>query len=119
MAKRDDVIMAVVRMCKMWGFSFMPWDNGKVNYDSLPIGTRPPFRYDRQLILMLQHNKLGHKDLAFYSNDNGDLVAVQASQVTETLLNSCEKLGKFYGFSYIRKEKVPNESDAYFFIFMS
>ena len=117
MVKRDDVIMAVIRMCKMWGFNYMPWDNGKVDYDKIPMGIKPPFRYENQLMLMLQHNKLGHKDLVFYSNNNGDLVAVQATHVTETLLKSCDRLGMFYGFSYRRVEKVPHESEAYYFIF--
>ncbi len=117
MVKRDDVIMAVIRMCKMWKFSYMPWDNGKVDYDKIPMGIRPPFRFENSLMLMLQHNKLGHKDLTFYSNSNGDLVAVEASDATETLLNSCSRLGQFYGFPYKKVEKNPHESRSYFFYF--
>lgn len=117
MAKRDDVILAVIRMCKMWGFNCMPWDNGHVNYDDLPLGLKTPFRYENQVMLMLQNTKLGHKDLVFYSNDNGDLVAVKAKDVTETLLNSCSRLNKFYGFPYRKIEEVPRESNTYYFIF--
>lgn len=117
MVKRDDVIQSVIRMCKMWGFNYMPWDNGEVDYGQLPMGIKPPFRFEHSFTLMLQHNKLGHKDLVFYSQSNGDLVAVQAFDATETLLKSCRNLGMFYGFSYKRIEAVPLEKDTYYFIF--
>lgn len=117
MIKRDDVILAVIRMCKMWGFSYMPIDEGAVDYDNIPMGIRHPFRYENQFTLLLQHNKLGHQDLFFYAKSNGDLVAVCASHVTETLLRSCRNLGMFYGFGYSRIEKVPDERDTYYFIF--
>ena len=117
MIKRDDVIMAVVRMCKMWGFNCMSMDNGEVDYDSIPNWIKPPFRFECKLMLLLQHNQLGHKELVFYSNRNGDLVAIKATHVTETLLNSCERLDKFYGFSYCRIERVRGESDSRYFVF--
>lgn len=117
MVKRDDVILAVIRMCKMWGFNYMPMDNGDVDYDRIPMGIKPPFRFEKQFMLMLQHNSLGHQDLVFYSKNNGALVAVMASHVTETLLRSCRNLGMFYGFSYSRIEEVPHERDTFYFIF--
>lgn len=115
--KSNDILNQVISICNMWGFTYMKWDNGAVDYDKLPLGSRTPFRYDRLTSLMLQHNKLGHKDLYFYSKANGELVAVEAHNVTSKLLSTCERMGQFYGFRYQRYERVPRKSDAYFFLF--
>ena len=115
--KSNDIINQVISICKMWGYDYMQMDNGVVNYDRLPLGARTPFRYEKHKSLFLQHNRLGHKDLYFYSNSNDDLVAVEAHNVTSKLLSICERIGQFYGFRYQRYEKVPRESDAYYFLF--
>lgn len=121
MATTKQILSMVTNMCNMWGFGYMPVDNGMVDYDKLPSGNKPSFRYNHQTTLMLQSNKLGHQDLYIYSSvENGTdkVVAIMASNVTNTLLQSCQKYGnKFYGFPYRTIEKVPMETDCYYFIF--
>lgn len=121
MVSKDNMINAVITMCKMWGFNYMLIGGGHVDFDALPFGTRLmfPFRFNNTCRLLLQHNKLGHQDLTFYADDqSNNIVAVKATKVTPTLLNSCDKLGKlFYGFKYKEIKEVPGEPDSRYFVF--
>lgn len=121
MATTKEILSMVTNMCNMWGFSYMPIDNGIVDYEKLPFGNKPTFRYNHQATLMLQNNKLGHQDLYIYSiveNGVDKVVAVMATNVTNTLLQSCQKFGnKFYGFPYRTIEEVPMMTDCYYFLF--
>lgn len=121
MATTKEFLSMVTNMCNMWGFSYMPIDNGMVDYEKLPSWNKPSFRYNHQTTLMLQSNKLGHQDLYIYSiveNGTDKVVAVMATNVANTLLQSCQKYGnKFYGFPYRTIEEVPMETDCYYFLF--
>ena len=121
MVSKDNMINAVISMCKMWGFNYMPIDGGHVDFDALPFGTRRMFhfRFNNTFKLLLQHNKLGHQDLTFYTDEqSNNIVAVKATNVTPTLLNSCAKLGQlFYGFKYKEIKEVPDEPDSRYFMF--
>lgn len=48
MVSKDNMINAVITMCKMWGFNYMLMGGGHVDFDALPFGTRRmfPFRFN-------------------------------------------------------------------------
>ena len=116
--KRDDAITAVINVCKKMRFNYRPLGGGAVDYESIHEFIRPPFRFENEFILLLQHNKLGHQNLYFYSNATGDLIGIKVTQATKEFIDLCENVGhRFYGFKYNRIEKVPHELDCYYIIF--
>lgn len=123
MVTTQQIVSMVANICKMWGFSYLAIDNGNVNCENLPDCLKPSFRYNHQVSIMFQNQKLGHQDLYVYSSvENGvdKVVAVLVSNATKTLLQSCAKYGhKFYGFPYRAIEKAPIEmgAESYYFIF--
>ena len=121
MATTKEILSTVTNMCNMWGFNCMPFDNGMIDYENLPAWNKPSFCYNHQTTLMLSNNRLGHQDLYIYSmmrNGEDKVIAIMATNVTNTLLQSCQKYGnKFYGFPYRAIEKVPMETNCYYFIF--
>ena len=39
MATTKEFLSMVINMCNMWGFSYMPIDNGMVDYKNCHLGT--------------------------------------------------------------------------------
>lgn len=77
-----------------------------------------PFICDYMISIYLQNNALGHRDLYIYLNgENKELIAVETTGTTQSLLNTCKQLGMLYGIRFQRIEKVQGETDKYYFIF--
>lgn len=117
----EKLIKSITSMCDLWNITYMHVNNGHVDYDQIPPSVRLKYRYNNMYSLMFTSSRLGHSDIYIYTNKtfaSDEVVAVAVRNASETLLNTCSKLGNlFYGFKFKSIEKRERTRNDYYIYF--